>query len=71
MKCKVEGCSFYICVRGHAKMDGIHIKEFVGGHVYSIGDEYIMGKWRGRRMRATLLMSLIKRKVNLSGDYPP
>jgi len=52
-------------------MDGIHIKEFVGGHVYSIGDEYIMGKWRGRRMRATLLMSLIKRKVNLSGDYPP
>ena len=71
VKCKVEACPFYICVRGKVKMDAMYVKEFVGEHVHSVGDECMMGKWGGRRMRANLLASLIEEKVGLSADYPP
>jgi len=33
--------------------------------VHSVGDECMMGKWGGRRMRANLLASLIEEKVGL------
>ena len=69
--CKVNGCPFYICVRGHVKMDGMYVKEFVGAHVHSVGDDCMIGKWGGRRMRANLLGSMIEGKVSLSVDYPP
>jgi len=29
VKCKVDACPCYICVRGHVKMDGMYVKEFV------------------------------------------
>jgi len=71
VKCKVDACPFYICVRRKVKMDRMYVKEFVGQHVHSVGDECMMGKWGGRRMRANLLVNLIEEKVGLSADYPP
>jgi len=52
-------------------MDGMYVKEFVGGHVHSVGDYYMKGKWGGRRTRANLLESLIEGKVSLLVDYSP
>jgi len=52
-------------------MDGMYVKELVGGHVHIIEDDYMIGKWGGRRMRANLLGSLIEEKVSLLADYPP
>ena len=71
MKCTAEGCGFYICVRGHLKRSGLYVKEFVAGHVHSVGGECEMGKWCRRRMRASLLGSLIEGKVRLSDGYTP
>ena len=70
IKCKVEECPFYICVRGHLKKDGMYVKDFVGGHVHTAGDECMMGKRGGRRIRANLLGAVIEGKVTLSADYP-
>ena len=39
MKCIIEGCGFYIYMRGHLKRGGMYIKEFVAGHVHSVGAE--------------------------------
>ena len=71
MKCTTEGCVFYICVRGHLKRDGMYVKEFKLGHVHSVGAECRMGKWGRRRLRASLLGTLIKGKVRLSDSYTP
>jgi len=49
IKCKVDACPFYISARGKVKMDGMYVKEFVGGHVHSIGDECMMRKWGGEK----------------------
>jgi len=58
-------------VRGHLKRSGLYVKEFVAGHVHSVGAECEMGKWARRRMRASLLGSLIEGKVRLSDGYTP
>jgi len=49
----------------------MYVKEFVRRHVHRVGDDYMMDKWGGRRMRANLLGSLIEKNVSLSADYPP
>ena len=46
-------------------------KEFEPGHVHSVGAECQMGKWGRRRMRASLLSTLIEGKVRLSDGYTP
>jgi len=71
IKCKVDECPFYICGRGHLKKDGMYVKDFVGGHVHTVGDECMMSKWGGRWMRANLLAAVIEGQVTLSTDYPP
>jgi len=45
------------------------MKEFETGHVHSVRDECQMGKWGRRRMRASLLGTLIGGKVRLSDSY--
>ena len=37
VRCTAEGCPFYMCVRGHRKMDGMIVKDFTGEHVHSVG----------------------------------
>jgi len=56
--------------RGHVKKDEMYVKEDVGGHVHSVGDDYMMGNWERRWMRDNLVGGLIEGKVNLSADYP-
>ena len=63
MKCTVEGCGFYIYVRGHLKRGGMYVKEFEPGHVHSAGAECQMGKLGRKRIRASLLGTLIEGKV--------
>jgi len=47
VKCKVDACPFYICVRGKVKMDGMYVKKFVGQHAHSVGDECMWGSGEG------------------------
>ena len=55
VRCSAEECPFYMCIRGHRKMDGMIVKDFTGEHVHSVGVQCQMGKWGRRRMRAKLL----------------
>jgi len=71
MKCTAEGCGFYICVRGHLKRGEMYVKAFELGHVHSVGAECQIGKLRRRKMRASLLGTLIEGKVRLSDSYTP
>ena len=71
VKCTAQGCPFHICLRGHRNMDGMIVKDFVGEHVHSIGEQCKMGRWGRRRMRAKLLARVIDGKVRLSMDYLP
>jgi len=71
VKFTAEGCGFYICVRGHVKMDGMVIKDFVSEHVHTVGEQCQMGRWGKRMMRAKLLARLIDWKVRSSMDYLP
>jgi len=58
-------------IRGHRKMDGMIVKDFIGEHVHSVGVQSQMGRWDRRRMRAKLLAQVIDGKVRLSIDYSP
>ena len=69
VKCRGRGCPFFICVRGHLKVDGMTVKEFRGDHKHSVGDECEIGKGGRRRLRAKLLARLIEGKIQLSVDY--
>ena len=69
MKRTAEGCEFYICVSGHVQMDGIVVKDFKIEHVHTVGEQYQMGRWGKRMMRAKLLLQLIDGKVRSSMDY--
>jgi len=44
MKCVAEGCEFYIYMRDHLKRGEMYVKEFVIGHMHSVGAECQMGK---------------------------
>jgi len=52
-----------MCVRGHWKMDGMTVKDFIGEHVHSVGVQCQMGRWGRRRVRAKLLARVIDGKV--------
>ena len=71
VKCRGRGCPFFICVRGHLKVDGMTVKEFSGDHKHSVGDECEVGKGGKRRLRVKLLACLIEGKIQLSVDYSP
>ena len=71
VKYKAKGCPFYIYVRGSLKMDVMYVKEFAGAHIHNVRNECEMGKWRGRRMEANLLVTLIEGKVSISAGYSP
>ena len=63
VRCIAEGCGFYICVRGHLKRGEMYVKAFELGHVHSVGAECQIGKLRRRKMRASLLGTLIEGNV--------
>ena len=69
VKCKVDGCRFYICVRANVKVEGVIVKDFSGQHRHSVGDQCQIGEGGKRKMRATLLAQLIDGKIKLSVDY--
>jgi len=71
VKCKARGCDFYICARGHLKVEVMTVKEFRGEHKHCVGNECQAGKWGRRRLRAKLLARLIEGKILLSFDYSP
>lgn len=72
VRCKARGCNFYICVRGHLKVDGKTMKKFRGQHQHIVGDQCQMGRWGKRRLRAKLLARMINEcQIWLSADYSP
>jgi len=71
VRCTAKGCEFYICIRGHRKIDRMIVKEFRGVHVHTVGEQCQMGRWGRRMMKAKLLSRLIDGKVWLSIDYSP
>jgi len=52
VKCKVNGCHFHICVRGHVKVEGMIVKDFSRQHRYSVGDQSKIGEGGKRKIRA-------------------
>ena len=69
INCKGDECHFYICVRGHVKVDGMIVEDFRGKHKHSVGDQCKMREGRKRKLRAKLLARLIDGKIKLSVDY--
>ena len=68
VRCDAADYPFYICVRGGKNTPLMLLKIFRGQHVHSVGEQCHMGIWGRRRVRAELLMHLIKGKVHLCLD---
>ena len=69
VRCKLEGCGFFICVRGCKKADGLVVRQFIGEHNHSAGDQCQMGQWGKSKVRVKLVSQLIEGKVHKSYDY--